>query len=141
MIASECIIPTTFATRPIVRGAHTLTGRECPSEIGPFTPSCGTANGVVSLPTYIYALGRIEPRFPRLSIEKEFAQATASKDNKGLTDRQAMHGALSKPENRYLVRQLCWVLTIEGLETYVLVPRDSGDLQQTAHRRSFSALG
>src|SRR5262249_31886018 len=42
----------------------------------------------------------------------------------GLTDRQALHAALSKPENRYLVRQLCWVMTIEGLETYLLVPRD-----------------
>jgi len=25
------------------------------------------------------------------------------------------------------VRQLCWVMTIEGLETYVLTPRDSAD--------------
>lgn len=83
----------------------------------------------MSPPTYVYALGRIEPRFPRLSIEKEFAQATATKDAKGLTERQAMHAALSKPENRYLVRQLCWVFTIEGLETYILVPRDSADLQ------------
>jgi cyclic patellamide precursor peptide PatG len=92
-------------------------------------PSCGTPAAVASPPTYVYALGGIEPRFPRLSIEKEFAQATATKDAKGLTDRQAMHAALSKPENRYLVRQLCWVLTIEGLETYILVPRDPADLQ------------
>ncbi|HTS69488.1 MAG TPA: hypothetical protein VMO17_10935, partial [Terriglobia bacterium] len=42
-------------------------------------------------------------------------------------DRQALHVVLSKPENRYLVRQLCWVMTIEGLETYILVPRDPGD--------------
>jgi len=38
---------------------------------------------------YIYALGRIEPRFPRLSIEKEFAQATGRLDAVGLTDREA----------------------------------------------------
>jgi hypothetical protein len=100
-----------------------------PDSSGGSCPACGTSNGVAAPPTYVYALGRIEPRFPRLSIEKEFAQATATKDAKGLTDRQAMHAALSKPENRYLVRQLCWVLTIEGLETYILVPRDSGDLQ------------
>jgi hypothetical protein len=31
-------------------------------------------------------------------------------------------------ENRYLARQLCWVLMIEGLETYILVPRDAADL-------------
>src|SRR5439155_6631383 len=29
--------------------------------------------------------------------------------------------------NRYLVRQLCWVLTIQGLETYLLQPRDPSD--------------
>ena len=100
-----------------------------PESPGGSCPTCGTGNGVASPPTYVYALGRIEPRFPRLSIEKEFAQATATKDAKGMTDRQAMHAALSRAENRYLVRQLCWVLTIEGLETYILVPRDSADLQ------------
>jgi PatG C-terminal len=35
---------------------------------------------------------------------------------------------LSQRQNRYLVRQLCWVLTIEGLETYLLVPRDPADI-------------
>ena len=35
---------------------------------------------------------------------------------------------LSKRENRYLVRQLCWVLTIQGLETYLLAPRDPADI-------------
>ena len=50
-------------------------------------------------------------------------------DAAGLTNRQAMHAALSKPENRYRVRKLCWVMTIEGLETYILVPRDAADFQ------------
>ena len=60
-------------------------------------------------------------------MEKEFAQATGRADTTGLTDRQALHAVLSKPENRYLVRQLCLVMTIEGLETYILVPRDPAD--------------
>jgi hypothetical protein len=30
--------------------------------------------------------------------------------------------------NRYLARQLCWVMTIQGLETYILQPRDPADL-------------
>jgi hypothetical protein len=33
------------------------------------------------------------------------------------------------PENRYLARQLCYVFTIEGLETYILQPGDPADLQ------------
>jgi hypothetical protein len=73
---------------------------------------------------YVYAIGRIEPRFPSLAVEKEFAQAIGRAETEGLTDRQALHDVLSKPENRYLVRQLCYVLTIEGLETYILWPRD-----------------
>ena len=35
---------------------------------------------------------------------------------------------LGAKENRYLARRVCWILTIEGIETYVLNPRDSDDL-------------
>jgi hypothetical protein len=41
---------------------------------------------------------------------------------------QAMHAVLTQPQNRYLARQLCWVLLIEGIETYILHPRDGDDL-------------
>jgi hypothetical protein len=49
-------------------------------------------------------------------------------DTAGKTDQQTFHTVLSKRENRYLVRQLCWVLTIQGLETYLLLPRDPADI-------------
>ena len=45
----------------------------------------------------------------------------------GLTDRQTFRTVLSNPENRYLVRQLCFVMTVAGLETYLLRPRDPAD--------------
>jgi len=77
--------------------------------------------------SYVYALGKIAPRFPSVSVEKEFAQATGRAETAGLTDRQALQTVLSERRNRYLVRQLCWVLTIGGLETYILVPRDPVD--------------
>jgi hypothetical protein len=87
-------------------------------------PTCGTAGG--SMPaSYVYALGRIEPRFPRLSVEKEFAQATGRAETVNLTDRQALQRVLQ--QNRYLVKQLCWVMTIGGLETYVVIPGDPTD--------------
>jgi PatG Domain len=102
---------------------------------GPLAPqacaACGAAhgfNGGIATPSYVYAIGRIEPRFPRMSVEKEFAQATGRAETAGLTNRQAIQAVLSKPGNRYLVRQLCWVMTIEGLETYILAPRDPADL-------------
>ncbi|MEQ1530512.1 MAG: hypothetical protein ABL925_14450 [Methylococcales bacterium] len=87
----------------------------------------GAAN-VASKPSFVYAIGRVEARFPNLAAEKEFAQATGRADTAGKTDQQSFHSVLAKRENRYLVRQLCWVLTIQGLETYLLVPRDPADI-------------
>lgn len=109
---------------PSVKPAQAVSPQAC--------PTCGTppaANGgPTPSPSWIYAIGRIEPRFPSISVEKEFAQATGRADTKGLADRQALQAVLSKPENRYLVRQLCFVMTIDGLETYLLVPRDPADI-------------
>jgi hypothetical protein len=93
--------------------------------------TCGAApaaNGAtMAPPSWIYAIGNIGARFPSISVEKEFAQATGRDKTAGLTDRQTLHAVLSKAENRYLSRQLCFVLTIEGLETYLLRPRDPAD--------------
>jgi hypothetical protein len=75
--------------------------------------------------SYVYALGSVEPRFPRLAVEKELAQARGRLETAGLTDRQALHTVLR--QNRYLARQMCYVLTIEGMETYILQPRDPAD--------------
>jgi hypothetical protein len=85
------------------------------------------ASGAVAV-SYVYAIGRVEARFPNLAAEKEFAQATGRTDTAGKTDQQTFHAVLSRRENRYLVRQLCWVLSIQGLETYLLRPRDPADI-------------
>jgi hypothetical protein len=115
--ASVAVVPST-------NPATTISPQAC--------ATCGTApaasGGATATPSYIYAIGRIEARFPSISVEKEFAQATGRTDTKGLTDRQTLQAVLSKPENRYLLRQLCFVMTIEGLETYILVPRDPADI-------------
>jgi len=113
--------PVTSAATP---AASALSPQTCPNCGG----AAGSNGGATAPPTYIYAIGRIEPRFPRPSVEKEFAQATGRADTSGLTDRQAMQKVLSERQNRYLARQLCWVMTIEGLETYILTPRDPADL-------------
>ena len=96
--------------------------------------TCGGSGGTPDLspngagtPSFVYAIGRVEPRFPNLAAEKEFVQATGRSDTTGKTDKQTFHAVLSKRENRYLVRQLCWVLSIQGLDTYLLLPRDPAD--------------
>src|ERR1700722_18739674 len=88
-------------------------------------PNCGVApaanGGAAATPSYVYAIGTIEARFPRASGEKEFVQATGRAETAGKTDRQVFQEVLSQKQNRYLTRQLCWVMTIEGLETYILI--------------------
>jgi len=92
-------------------------------------PTC--AGTTISMPaSHVYAVGRIEARFPRLSVEKEFAQAAGRAETAGQSDQQAFYTVLSKAENRYLARELCWVLTIQGLETYILQPRDPRDFDR-----------
>lgn len=92
--------------------------------------TCGGAAGMTVKPSFVYGIGRVGARFTNLAAEKEFAQATGRSDTAGKTDQQTMHAVLAKRENRYLARQLCWVLSIQGLETYLLVPRDPADIDR-----------
>jgi hypothetical protein len=97
--------------------------------------TCGAAGGLLTAGStdagsYVYAIGSIEARFPNLAAEKEFAQLTGrTGDTAGKTDQQTFQAVLSKRENRYLARQMCWVLSVQGLETYLLLPRDPTDIE------------
>jgi hypothetical protein len=101
-----------------------------PEQATDMLPAANPEGAAVSAPSYVYAIGRVEPRFPSLAVEKEFAQVVGrAEETAGRTDRETLQSALSERTNRYLARQLCFVLTIEGLETYVLVPRDPTDFE------------
>lgn len=80
-----------------------------------------------STTSFVYVIGRIEPRFANLASEKEFAQAAARMETAGQTDQQRLYAVLSERQNRYLLREICWVLVVQGLETYLLLPRDPTD--------------
>jgi hypothetical protein len=86
---------------------------------------CPTCAGSTAMP--IYVLGKAKALAPSRGVEKEFAQAAGRADTAGKTDSEVFYEILSKPENRYLVRQFCWVLSIQGLETYILQPRNPAD--------------
>jgi PatG C-terminal len=100
-------------------------------EVTLVSPGCGTCSpagaAAKASPSYVYALGRIQARFPSLAVEREFAQLAGHSKVEGLTDRETVYSVLSQQANRYLARQMCWVFTVEGLESYVLLPRDPGD--------------
>ncbi|SEN82521.1 hypothetical protein SAMN05428959_103305 [Duganella sp. CF517] len=90
-------------------------------------PPCGCQAGREAPEGFVYAVGRLEPRFPSLSVEKEFNQAAARLDTQGLSERQRHQTVLSLREHRYLVRQVCWVFSVQGLETYLVQLGDGGD--------------
>lgn len=80
-------------------------------------------------PVYVYALGRVQPQFSNLGAQQEFAQVVARTDTAGKTDQQVFQAVVTARANRYLARQLCWVFTVQGIETYLLLPRDPADLE------------
>lgn len=122
--ASENDAPAAIApaARPVASSLAPQTCRTCGA--GPAANS-----GATTTPSYVYAIGQVELRFPNLSVEKEFAQATGRAETAALTDRQALHEVLSQRHNRYLARQVCYVLTIEGVEAYILQPQDPADFE------------
>ena len=99
---------------------------ECPT-CGGNGPDALSANGSAT-PSFVYAIGRVGARFANLAAEKEFAQASGRADIAGQTDQQTFHTVLSRRENRYLARQMCWVLTVQGQDAYLLGPRDPADV-------------
>jgi hypothetical protein len=89
-------------------------------------PTCAGAQARMP-PSFVYALGKVGPRFAQLCHEKELAQAAGRAETVNLTEHQVLQRVLK--ENRYLVRQLCWVMSVGGIETYIVIPRDPTDLQ------------
>ena len=83
--------------------------------------------GLKSLP-FVYVLGQIEARFSNRSIEKEYVQIIERSKSANLDHQQAFHSVLSQPENRYLARKLSWILTMEGVPIYILLPTGPEDL-------------
>jgi hypothetical protein len=125
--------PALAAEAKPVEAAAMATASPKPNAPPGFCPTCaagaaGPSPAAAWPNSFVYALGQIEARFPRISVEKEFKQAVAQADMAGLTDRQVFNKVLSEPHMRYVARQMCWVMTIAGLDTYILIPRLPSDL-------------
>ena len=84
---------------------------------------------------YVYAIGKVVHRFPNKSIEMELAQTIGripERETKSFTNPEVAHKVFTDPNNRYIASQICYVLTIEGLETYILFPNDPLDFDRLA---------
>lgn len=97
--------------------------------------ACGNKSKNMISRQYVYAIGKVVHRFPNKSIEMELAQVIGQMPEgktKGLANPEVAHNVFTDPNNRYIARQICYILTIEGLETYILVPSDPSDFGRLA---------
>jgi hypothetical protein len=76
----------------------------------------------------LYAVGRIDPVFPNESVEKERAQAIGRAETVDLTDREAVHRILTSREAGYIARQLCWMLSINKVPSFIVLAHDRADV-------------
>ncbi|MFI1659370.1 hypothetical protein ACH4ZU_31340 [Streptomyces sp. NPDC020472] len=79
---------------------------------------------------YVYVLGRVRAVFPNVSIQHEFFQVAGADGHTDSTEADAMYRVLSAPENRYLARQMCFVLSVQGVDTYILEATDPTGLDE-----------
>ncbi|MFF8958555.1 hypothetical protein [Streptomyces sp. NPDC014894] len=81
-------------------------------------------------PGHVYVLGRVRAVFPDISVQREFSQVAGEAKQPDATDEDALHRVLSDPENRYIARQMCYVLSVQGVDAYLLEPADPTELPE-----------
>ncbi|MBF0539407.1 MAG: hypothetical protein HQL03_14260 [Nitrospirae bacterium] len=74
----------------------------------------------------IYALGSVDVRFPNLGIEREF-NYLASKIGTGILTREDIRYHVLR-EHPHLSSEVCWVMQVEGIDTYILTPSEPSSL-------------
>ena len=104
--------------------------------------SCGAAPATPAPPpSFVYSIGRIAARFPSIDIEKELQQVVRQSETANLTDNQVLYEVLSRPENAYLAREMCWVFTVQGVETFTVMPRSGLELIELINALQLSPSG
>jgi hypothetical protein len=111
-------------SRLTVSPAHGAGGCACRAPDG----ACTCGGGGPS--QFVYVLGTVGFCYPDPSVEDELRTVadTLEIGHDRKSPRQWHHQVLSRPEARYVARQLCWTLTVEGQPAYYLILRDLRDL-------------
>ena len=108
---------------------HAVLDPPAPTSTGePATAACCAscaAKAQVAPEQLIYALGRLDVRFPSLGLEHEFRQREAASPRTAGTPTRGerVHGVLGG--NPHLARRLCYVLSVASVPSYVVVPSSS----------------
>ena len=97
-------------------------------EIIPQECSCNQSNS----PTYIYALGIITPVFPDEGVQQEFK--FAAQELKQPQDAYYQVLSYKDPNGQqpyfYIAKSMRWVLEIDSVETYFLLPQSEFEFQE-----------
>jgi hypothetical protein len=88
-------------------------------------PGASTPPGGWSGP--VYGVGQIVPQISFLGVEKQIAQLAGGLSH-GFVETTVLRDVLSVPENRYLGRYVCWILTSQQVDAFAVVPRDEADI-------------
>jgi len=94
---------------------------------------CTCANGDASPSRFVYVLGTVDIDFPDQSVSEELQRVASDVGiPKGPNDdlRSWNHMVLNNPQARYVARQLCWSLYVEGEPIYNLELCYSDDLDE-----------
>ena len=91
---------------------------------------CGCTGGAISAgaSTFVYSIGAIKPMFPDLSTKKEFEYAVTQSPGVAETDYYQIFTE-NNYQYLYIAENICWVLEIEGVDTYILKPRSTTELK------------
>jgi hypothetical protein len=83
---------------------------------------------------FVYALGRLEVRFPTVGVQREFRQRElaerpgTNQDSAAVPTRgDRLHAVLSR--NLHLARRVCWVHMVGRIPAYIVVPSSLDVLQ------------
>jgi hypothetical protein len=132
--SSRVVQLPSYALRPSTVSAAGAAPGGCVNCGQPLTPltSAGDAPAAVQMARaggFVYGVGRLNARFPSLGAEKEYAQL-ADGDPDAIVRTTDLKETLSKEQNRYLARQICWVFSGPGGDSFLVVPRDGDDLNE-----------
>jgi hypothetical protein len=118
-----------------------------PVSSGACCPEC-EARSAAQAEELVYAIGKLDVRFPSIGIEREFQQrkarlgrASEAGASRGSQIREVLE------ENRHLATRMCYILTVGGVPAYVVAPTSSSQrddifdaIAHAAHTNHWSVL-
>ncbi len=85
-------------------------------------------------PEFVYAIGTLRPVFPDLSVREEFRYAVNQVPGGSETSYHLVFTYQPSPPSTpspffYIAEHCCWLLEIDGVDTYLLQPRSTRELR------------